>query len=221
MKNKLCTVLYGVSFFFFVLTFCIGLPIYFRPFYYWQIKPLNLPSLTGKDPAVIKQAFDQVMNYLTLPFYPFGTGEFRHSAEGAAHFADCKVLFLLNGAVLLVSLVIGILLWVLHKNKKIKLLRPFGFRTSFYAALVLFFGFVGITAAAATDFDAAFEVFHQIFFAGKDNWLFHPRTDAIITILPETFFVRCGILIATTLLLITVITILVAMIQKIKQKKET
>ena len=220
MKNKLCTVLHGVSFLFAVLTFSIGLPIYFRPFYYWQITPLNLPFLTGKDPAVIKDAFDRVMNYLTLPFTPFDTGEFRHSPEGAAHFADCKVLFFLNGAVLFLSVLTLSLLWILHKRNKITLLRPWGFSAPFYAASTLFFGFLGITVAVAVDFDTAFTVFHQLLFPGKDNWIFNPRTDEIIKILPETFFIRCGILIAGVLLCISVTVMLVAIFQKYKQQKK-
>lgn len=209
--------LYGISFFFFVLTFSIGLPIYFRFFYYWQIKPLHLPLLTGKDPAVIKDAFDKVMNYLTLPFTSFDTGAFRHSENGASHFADCKVLFSLNAAVLLISLAVIVLVLVLHKRKKIILLRPFGFSAPFYAAATLFFGFVGLTTAVAIDFDTAFTAFHQIFFAGKDNWIFDPRTDEIIKILPETFFMRCGILIAGALLVICLAVMLIGIFQKIKR----
>ncbi|MDY6096348.1 MAG: DUF1461 domain-containing protein [Oscillospiraceae bacterium] len=33
-----------------------------------------------------------------------------------------------------------------------------------------------------------------MFFPGKTNWLFDPRTDQIILILPDTYFRNCAIL---------------------------
>jgi integral membrane protein (TIGR01906 family) len=39
------------------------------------------------------------------------------------------------------------------------------------------------------NFDAAFVVFHKIFFR-NDYWLFDPVTDPVITILPDTFFLH-------------------------------
>ena len=47
----------------------------------------------------------------------------------------------------------------------------------------------------------AFAAFHALFFPGKDNWLFDPATDPVIGILPETFFLRCAVLILALLLL--------------------
>ena len=60
--------------------------------------------------------------------------------------------------------------------------------------------FALIGGLAALDFDAAFTIFHRIFFPGKDNWLFNPFTDPIITLLPQDFFLHCALLILALLL---------------------
>ena len=61
--------------------------------------------------------------------------------------------------------------------------------------------FLLVGGLAALDFDRAFVVFHSLFFPGKTNWLFDPRTDEIINILPEVFFRNCAILILAVLVL--------------------
>ena len=42
MKNKLLTALLGFFVAILIITFSIGLPIYFRPFYYMQIDALDI-----------------------------------------------------------------------------------------------------------------------------------------------------------------------------------
>jgi len=103
MKNKLLTALFGICLVLFMLTFCIGLPIYCRFFYYIQIKTLDLEEQTGWSYGTIKEAYDEVLDYLTLPGKQFGTGELKWSEDGKAHFDDCKVLFDLNLGLLLSS----------------------------------------------------------------------------------------------------------------------
>ena len=88
----------------FMLTFAIGLPIYCRFLYYIQIKTLKLEEATGWSYDVIKQAYDEVLNFCTLPWVKnFSSGELKFSESGASHFADCKVLFNLNFGVLVSS----------------------------------------------------------------------------------------------------------------------
>lgn len=43
---------------------------------------------------------------------------------------------------------------------------------------------------AFVDFDRLFVMFHQLVFS-NDYWLFNPRLDPIINILPENFFMHC------------------------------
>ena len=166
-----------------------------------QIDALDLVEFSGFSKIAIKEAYDQVLDYLTLPGKEFGTGVMAHSEEGAAHFADCKVLFDLNATVLICSgLCLLVLLW-LRRNGKTGPYR-LGHRSSaFYAAVFAVVLPVVIGALAALDFDRAFVIFHSIFFPGKDNWIFDWRTDEIILVLPQEFFMYCAMLIGASVLL--------------------
>ena len=61
--------------------------------------------------------------------------------------------------------------------------------------------YLGVGALAALDFGRAFVLFHALFFPGKDNWLFDPRADQIINILPQEYFRSCALLILAILVL--------------------
>lgn len=198
MIHKLLTALLGLFTALLVITGSISLPIYFRPFYYWQIDSLGVPAATGYDRATVKEAYDQVLDYLTLPGAPFGTGVFSHTAEGQSHFADCKTLFTLNTSVLLLSLAAVSLLTYLCHRGAFRLWYPGGRHIALWTGggVLTLFGVTGVLVAA--DFDSAFVVFHSLFFPGKDNWIFDTRADAIIQALPETFFLRCGVLILSS-----------------------
>ncbi len=217
MKNKILSVIYAVCVFLLILTTAISLPIYCRFFYYLHIKPLGLEG-SGFTYQQIVDAYNQVLNYLTLPFTEFGTGVIPHSAEGAAHFKDCKVLFMLNAGVFLVSLAVVLTLFILHRKRYIELIKPKGFTLSFYSAICAIVLPVIIGGLAATDFDRAFTVFHHIFFPGKDNWVFSYYDDPIIRVLPQEFFMNCAIFIGVGLILICLSIIIYNVVYRIKKR---
>lgn len=216
MKNKVLSTIFGMAVFFLLITAAIALPIYLRFFYYIHINALKLPEETGKSYAEIKAAFDEVMNYLTLPNAKFGTGVFPYTEEGASHFADCKKLFTLNSSVLIVSAIATIILIVLDKCKKITILRPAGLSPAFYSAVFAVILPLVIGLLTAIDFDKAFVIFHKIFFPGKTNWEFSPVGNAIITVLPQEFFRNCAILIGAGLIIFSVSII----IYQLKKRKK-
>ena len=218
MKNKLLTVLFAIAVMIFILTFSIGLPIYCRFFYYLHIRPLGLEEISGQSYATIKQAYDQVLNYLTIPGCEFGTGVFTYTEAGKAHFEDCKALFDLNAVALLLSTITLTTLLILNKRKIITLEKVGGFSASFYASILLLVLFLIIGVLVALDFDTAFKVFHQIFFPGKDNWLFG-KNDQIIYVLPSRFFLNCGILIISSIIAFTGSLITIGICKKVKSKK--
>lgn len=208
MKSRILTILYVVAIALLIVTLSIGLPIYVRPFYYAHIGPLDLVEDTGRTAEQIKAAYDEVLDYLTLPGREFGCGDFAYSEEGKSHFEDCKVLFDLNAAVLLLSGVTSLTLWLMNKRRLIELQRPWGFAPSAVASTAVLAIFVVLGALVAVDFDTAFTAFHTLFFPGKANWLFDPATDEIILALPETFFMNCAILIGGSVIAISAFFIL-------------
>ena len=98
-----------------IITFSIGLPIYFRPFYYMQIEPLRLEDATGYTREEIIDGYDEVLDYLTRPGGEFGAGVFKYSESGKGHFEDCKGLFTLNAWCSIVSLFILAVVFILVK----------------------------------------------------------------------------------------------------------
>lgn len=190
-----------------VLSFSISVPILFRPFYYVQINALELPQRTGWSEEVIREAYDQVLDFCVLG-KPFGTGQLAWSESGRSHFVDVRTLFLVDFGVIVLSAAVCAFLLILRLRGKLRFY-PFGGRGPGFWAGILAAGLVLVVGAlAALDFNRAFTVFHAIFFPGKDNWLFDPNTDQIILVMPEVFFRNCAILIGAVLLVCCVALIL-------------
>ncbi|MBE6983392.1 MAG: TIGR01906 family membrane protein [Ruminococcaceae bacterium] len=196
----------------FILTSSIGLPIYLRGFYYAHIVGMDLPEQSGYTYEEIKQAYDEVLDYLTIPGKEFSTGVIPYSEEGKDHFVDCKVLFDLNATVLILSA--ATLLILFFTRRKLGPYRLLKKPAAFWAALGVIVIPIVVGALAASDFDRAFTVFHHIFFPGKENWMFNPYTDGIIRVLPQDFFMHCAILIGVGVVLQAILIFLWCRSQK-------
>ncbi|MBQ8804805.1 MAG: TIGR01906 family membrane protein [Tyzzerella sp.] len=83
--------------------------------------------------------------------------------------------------------------------------------------------FIGITAifgmVAMTDFNKYFTLFHEIFF-DNDLWILNPRTDLLIRMLPEGFFLDMVIRIGIIFLLLMAALLILGIIALIKQKNK-
>lgn len=218
--NCFLTALFIFAVLILIITFSISLPIYCRFFYYAHINALDIPSITGYDYNTIKDSYDQVLNYLTLPNVKFSAGVFNYSQEGASHFADCKALFNLNLIALIISATIVTALTILNKKRIVKIYNVLGFSPAFYSAVLIFVAVGILGAIIAIDFNSAFTVFHHLFFPGKDNWTFHPAYDEIILALPQQFFLNCAILIGSSIAIICLFIIVFSLIKRIKQNKK-
>ena len=214
MKNNIFTGLLGFFIAILVITFSIGLPIYFRPFYYAQIDYLEIEEYSGADRETIVEAYDELLDYLTIPGKEFGTGKFLYSESGKSHFVDCKALFDLNLYAMLISLAGIVVIFLLVGMGVVNLSQPFGMNVGFSSGVFTLGGFALIGGIVAIDFDAAFKVFHKIFFPGKSNWLFSWYDDQIIRILPEEFFMNCAILILVSIITLCALLIIQGVLTK-------
>lgn len=178
----------------FLLTGGIAVPILWRGFYYWQMDSLRLSYRSGFTPEVIREAFDQVMDYL-VKGAPFGVGQLRWSQEGMAHFADCKALFRLDFLILAASTAVLLVLLALRISRKVRLHRFLDKGSCFWAVVLLAVVLGAVLVWALIDFESLFTAFHTVFFPGKTNWVFDWRLDQIILILPEDFWARAAILV--------------------------
>ena len=64
----------------FIISFAIAFVILFRPYYYWNIKLLDLENKTGYTYEEITEAYDDVMDYLVYGA-EFKTGDLRYSED--------------------------------------------------------------------------------------------------------------------------------------------
>lgn len=176
-----------ISLFLTLISFAIALTINFRPLYVWDVGHLNILDEVELTRDQLLHNFDLLMDYLNKPWLTeLSLPDFPMSETGAGHFADVKKLFLLDYAILGVTVVPS--LFLLHHLKKtgrfFRLYRPFqwGMILPIFLGTLMFMGF-----------DRFFTKFHELFFS-NDDWLFDPVTDPIINVLPENFFMHCFIL---------------------------
>lgn len=198
MKHKLLAVAQAIVIALVILAGAIALPILCRFFFYLHIEPYGLTEAMGLTAAEIKTAYNEMMDYCMGLSGSFSAGVLPFSAEGAAHFADVRKLFILDLAVLAGAVLALIPLLVFGRKKALRL---GGHTPGFWASVGLGVSFLVVGGLAALDFERAFVIFHQLFFPGKDNWIFDYRTDPIITMLPEEFFRNCAILILAGILI--------------------
>lgn len=199
-QSKLLTVILAVLMAVVLLSASIAAPILCRPFYYAHIAPLGLVERTGHTEEEIKTAFDEMLDYC-LGAEEFSTGVLKWSESGKDHFTDVRFLFLLDLRVLGLCALLLLIILTVMRAASWRPRRLWGRGPAFWAGTGLAAVFLMVGGLAALDFDRAFTVFHTIFFPGKDNWLFDPRTDEIINILPQEFFMHCAILILGILIL--------------------
>ena len=198
MKGKLLGIAQAILLALVILAGSIAAPILFRPFFYWHIQPLDLVDNAGITAGEIKEAYREMMNYCIGVSDTFSVGVLPFSADGAAHFADVRKLFLLDLWVLFISAALLIPVAYCHRMRPVRLA---GHTPGFWSAAGLGAAFLTVGVLAAVNFRKAFEVFHKIFFPGKDNWVFDTRKDPVIKMLPMEFFRNCAILIGAFLVL--------------------
>lgn len=197
MKRKMLGLTQAVLIALVILSGAIALPILCRPVFYLHIAPLRLTEIAGLTVAQVKTAYNEMMDFCIGLTDTFSAGVLPFSQSGAAHFADVRKLFVLDLRVLAVAgILLGVTMLLGRKNP----VRLGGHTPGFWSAVGLAVSFLVIGGLAALDFDKAFEVFHKLFFPGKDNWLFYPWEDPIITILPVEFFRNCAIIILVAIL---------------------
>lgn len=204
--KKLLSVIMSIAVALALLSGSVAVPICIRGFYYAHIEPLGLEESSGLSESEIKCAYDEVLDYCTGKSDEFSAGMLPFSAEGAAHFADCRVLFVLDFCIFALSVLLIAALTVY--GRRYRLHRFLGRSPAFWGAAGMGGALCAAGAFAALDFDRAFTVFHSIFFPGKDNWIFDPAFDPIIRLMPEEFFRNCAILILALFMLAAAVIII-------------
>ena len=163
----------------------LGLNLRFLYYYYIpKIQAMN-PEYSGR---LIKNNYDILIDYLN-PFYrgDLSLDGLAMSSQGEFHFYEVKVIFDLIFILFAVTLLLSLLIFIQKRKKR-------DYRYMKYTALLTFLIPVILGIPFLLDFSKSFVVFHEIAFS-NDYWIFDPRIDPVIRILPEWFFMYAAFLI--------------------------
>ena len=203
--NKLLSAIMALAVALALLTGSIAVPVALRPFYYAHIVPLHISERSCLTAQEICQAYDEVLDYCTGEENEFSAGILSFSAEGAAHFADCRLLFLLDHWLFAVSM--AVIAAILVYDRKHKLHRFHNRGPAFWGASGMCAVLLAAGAFAAVNFDRAFKLFHTVLFPGKTNWVLNYADDPVVKIFPEAFFFDCALLVVAVALFVTAIIV--------------
>ncbi len=212
-KLPLFAILLFLSVFFLIISFSVAIPIVVRPIYYSHLKNTDMEKLGPYSKEEIKEAYDDVLDYVTFRKKDFSCGQLKFSESGADHFKDCRRLIALDFAVLLISGVITTVLLLLRKRCNLYLKR---LPAPFYSSVLGFLLLALVGLLSIDGFSFAFIIFHKIFFMGKTNWYFDAATDEIINYMPESFFLNCAVIIGISIFILSALTCLISL----KKKKD-
>lgn len=163
----------------------LGLNI--RLLYYYNIPRIQALN-EDYSGALIRSNYDILIDYLN----PFYNGELKldqlpMSPQGEFHFYEVKVIFNLVYLLFFVTLVLSLLIFFLRRKTG-------DYRYLKLSALFTFIIPVILGIPFLVDFSRSFVIFHEIAFS-NDYWIFDPRIDPVIRILPEWFFMYAAFLI--------------------------
>ena len=206
-RFKITDVFIGVLFTLLFISIAVVITINFRPLYYFDIDHLKIAESSGLTKEVIRENYDALIDYSS----PFFKGELKFptlaaSESGLFHFTEVKNIF--TGFYILgaITLAFGVVIIVQkHKNKDFSYLLV----SSITAIVLPLF----LALFLSIDFDRTFVIFHKLFF-NNDYWLFDPVTDPVITILPDTFFMHCAIMIIVLVVLMSLLFLTVYLVKR-------
>lgn len=196
--KKFLNVIFSICFSIFIITTAINCTVSFKQLYYYDIDKLNIPKLSNLSKEEIKLNYDYLIEYnLSKNVDEFEMPTIKSSNQGKIHFEEVRYIFQnvnkISRICLIISL-IGIIIGI--KNKDIKILN--------YTSKALIIIPLVLAIPMIINFEDTFVIFHKLMFS-NDYWIFDPRLDPVINILPEEFFFHAGIMILGIVLAVSII----------------
>ena len=194
MKIKLTQLLTAFALTLCIISVSVVITLNFRPLYYFDIGYFDLVEKTGYTEEMIRENYDVLIDYnsvffrdaLEFPSLPM-------SEQGRIHFVEVKNIFVFIQAVLLPVSLIGSIIGILALKKQ----KPAYLKLTSVLSIGLP-ALLGILIAL--NWDRFFVIFHEIFF-NNDYWIFDYKTDPVIRILPDGFFMHCALMILLLIVL--------------------
>ncbi len=172
----------------------------FKPIYYIFLDNSNLIENTGYSRDLVEKNYNYLIDYnLSSEKKDFSLPDFTHSPEGKVHFEEVRNIIqtvIIFFVIFTFTSIFGIYYSV--KKKNINVLLEVGI-TILLFPLLLIMPFI-------VSFKKSFVVFHKLLFR-NDYWIFDPKKDPIISILPENFFFFTALVILVLLFSVSVLSI--------------
>ena len=157
---------------------------------------------TGYSPSQLRQATDAILSDLVLgpPNFDVAVaGQPVLNARERAHMTDVRRVFMGLAVLALAALATLVVAHRLARGSA-RFWRPVRRGAAGLAIGVLVVGAVGMFA-----FDATFDLFHRLFFAGG-SYTFDARTDRLVQLFPDQFWFETSLALGALILLLCLVT---------------
>ena len=205
--KKIFIILLAISLPLFILLKSIELNTFDKEFYLETFVENRVLETTEKDLEELGNVTEDIFNYLkgevdeTImePYF---------SEREILHMVDVRYLFkcgFIIKNISLLFLIISAFMLLLGKNYK-----SLG-KSILFGSLIWIGSIFVLLLLSLSDFNKYFTYFHKIFF-NNDLWILNPKTDLLIQMLPQNFFVTIFIKIALLFLLVLAILVIIGFI---------
>ena len=186
--SKILDILFSIALSLVVILCSVKLALSLKQIYYFDINYLDIPQMTNMSVEDIKANYDYLIEYnLSSEKKEFELPTLPSSTYGKIHFEEVRDIFQTFNKLLYICIVVSIIgLFINFKNKN------FAFLKYTYISLIAIPIILGLPFII--NFDKSFILFHKIAFS-NNYWIFDPRLDPVINILPQEFFFHEAMLI--------------------------
>lgn len=186
--KKTIAVIISIAIILISLAYSIEINAYDLSYYQGAYKKYEIEEATGKTEDELLEISEDIILYLKNE----GGSELlepHFNEREILHMVDVQDIFKLKTGIKylsIVSLILGLAYYI--KKKETLYLSRFivRFLFGFYGLVALLVGLVSL------NFSKSFIIFHHIFF-DNDLWLLNPKTDLMIQMLPEGFFLDIAV----------------------------
>ncbi|EHK2328543.1 TIGR01906 family membrane protein [Clostridium perfringens] len=198
------------------VVFSVILTLNISPILYSLFIKLNkIPNYNNLSKEEILNDYNNIIHYLNSPQEEvLKFKNFKISPIGEFHFLEVKEIFSSIYLICLACLILGIILFILLKRFKLKISLK-AFNIFFYEVLFIF---LSLILGFYLNFSKVFTLFHKIFF-NNDYWIFDPKKDPIINVLPESYFLFLAVFILFLVMILSITSKIFYTLKKHKHLK--
>lgn len=184
-----------LSIFVFILSLSFQLTIDFKSLFIHDTALYASDEATGLSNSIILKNYNELMSYLKGHTPTLKLSNFTFSNDGKTHFKEVKSLFRLNLVLLISSFIMLIPCYIIS-------IKTNNIASILYSSMSVIIFTLLLSIFLLFFFNTAFVLFHKLFF-NNSLWLLDPKTDPIINIFPEPFFLHCGVFIILSCLILS------------------